>query len=166
MAKPNIAKQKRDGGGGAVMVIPHSVLNSESYLTLSSRAVKLLYDIAMQYNIHNNGCLLASWRHMSQKRGWTSAEQLSKAKKELLEHELIVETVKGHRPNKASWYGITWCALDPLDGLEISVTHWPRGAYAHWKQSSKKTKRSPPGRKKKIDVLSPYHSPLRRVIGP
>ena len=168
MSKPSLKeiKRKRDGGGGAVLVMPHCVLNSEAYLTLSGRAIKLLYDVAMQYNTHNNGALLASWRHMSEKRGWTSAEQLNKAKVELVDHDLVVETVKGHRPNKASWYGLTWLALDSINGLEISSTNWPRGIYARWRQTNHKPKRSPPGRTKKIDVLSPCYGQIKPVLRP
>ena len=92
-----------------------------AYISLSSRAVKLLYDVAMQYNTYNNGALLASWRYMNEKRGWTSADQLAKAKAELIEKALIVQTVQGLLPNKASWYGITWLALDNIKGLEISA---------------------------------------------
>ncbi|GBG15388.1 TonB-dependent receptor [Novimethylophilus kurashikiensis] len=139
------AKRKRDGANGAVLLVPHVVLNSPAYLTLSGNAIKLLYDVAMQYNLTNNGMLLASWRYMSEKRGWTSSEALSKAKAELIAHDLLVQTVQGLRPNKASWYGLTWYALDDIKGLEISPQAWPRGAYAHWKPPvATKPKRIPP----------------------
>lgn len=141
----NEIKRKRDGAGSALLVIPHVVLKSPAYITLSSSAKELLIDIAMQYNTHNNGALLASWRYMSEKRGWTSSAKLNKAKKELIEHDLLVETVQGKRPNKASWYGLTWHALDDINGLEISTQAWPRGAYAHWKPLGiKLSKRTPP----------------------
>jgi hypothetical protein len=139
-------KQKRDGGDGPILVLPHIVLNSEAYKTLSGNAVKLLCDIAMQYNTWNNGSFLASFRYMSEKRGWTSADALAKAKKELIERELIVQTVQGQRPNKASWYGCGWLALDDLKGLEIIAKNWPRGAYARWKQPPKIIKRKPPAK--------------------
>lgn len=148
MSKPNRrtkdAKQKRDGSGGAILLVPHCVLNSQAYMTLSGSAVRLLFDLAMQYNVHNNGALLASFRHMSEKRGWASADTLNKAKAELLAHDLVVETVRGQRPNKASWYGLTWLALDQIDGLEISAQSWPRGAYARWMPPDGKPKREPP----------------------
>ncbi len=142
------AKEKRDGLGGAVMVVPHCVLNSAAYLSLSGNAAKLLWDIAMQYNVRNNGALLASWRYMSEKRGWTSADSLSKAKFELIEHDLIEQTVQGRLPNKASWYGVTWLALDNIKGLEVEPQSWPRGAYMRWKPSGNaKPKRKPPQKK-------------------
>jgi len=150
MAKPTLkqARQKRDGSNGAVLLMPHVVLNSAAYVTLSGQAIKLLYDVAMQYNTHNNGALLASWRYMSEKRGWTSADALNKAKSELIAHDLLVQTVQGQLPNKASWYGLTWYALDSIKGLEVSAQSWPRGAYAHWKPSADmKPKRKPPLRK-------------------
>ena len=136
MAKTSLKeiKQKRDGGGGAVLIMPHVVLNSTAYLSLSSRAIKLLYDLAMQYNTYNNGSLLASWRFMSEKRGWTSADQLAKAKAELIQKLLVVQTVQGLLPNKASWYGLTWLSLDPIKGLEITANNWPRGSYARWQK--------------------------------
>lgn len=63
-------------------------------------------------------------------RGWKSKETLNNAKKELLGACLIVETVKGARPNKCSLYALTWYALDDCDGkLDISARSFPRGAY-------------------------------------
>jgi hypothetical protein len=136
MAKSSLKeiKHKRDGGGGAVLIMPHVVLNSAAYLSLSTRAIKLLYDLTMQYNTYNNGALLASWRYMSEKRGWTSADQLAKAKAELIAKLLVVQTVQGLLPNKASWYGLTWLALDNIKGLEITSSNWPRGSYARWQK--------------------------------
>ena len=137
MAKTSLKeiKHKRDGGGGAVLIVPHVVLYSAAYLTLSGRAIKLLYDLTMQYNTYNNGALLASWRYMSEKRGWTSADQLAKAKAELIDKLLVVQTVQGLLPNKASWYGLTWLALDNIKGLEITPNNWPRGSYARWQKT-------------------------------
>lgn len=131
--RAKIAKTKRDGSGGAVMLIPHVVLCSEAFLTLSGNAVKLLIDIAQQYNVKNNGALLCSWRYMSEKRGWKSPDTLNRSRAELLDHQLICQTVQGRMPNKASWYAVTWAALDKLDGLEIEPSGFPRSAYAHWK---------------------------------
>lgn len=133
--KPNPAL-KRDDSKGAVMVIPHYVLNSDAYKTLSGNAVRLLFDIAMQYNTRNNGALLASFRYMSEKRGWTSADSLNRALKTLEERLLIVKTVQGCMPNKANWFAIGWAALDDLQRLDIAPQAFPRGKYAHWKPTS------------------------------
>lgn len=133
------AKAKRDGEGGAILLIPHVVLNSPAFTTLSGTGVKLLIDIAAQYNVRNNGALLCSWRHMSEKRGWKSQDTLNRARQELVERGLICQTVQGRLPNKASWYGITWCALDDLKGLDIKPQGFPRGAYRHWQPAPLKT---------------------------
>ena len=67
----------------------------------------MLIEFSRQYVKDNNGRLLASTRFLKI-RGWNSADVIHKAKLELVEAGLIYETVKGHRPNKASWYAITW----------------------------------------------------------
>lgn len=131
--KKSIYTANRDDPKGAVIVIPHYVLNSNAYKTLSGNAVRLLFDIGMQYNGNdNNGALLASWRFMSENRGWTSASSLKNALNELEERLLIIRTVQGHRPNKASWFAVGWAALGSNKKLEIKVQNFPRGKYAHW----------------------------------
>ena len=85
---------------------------------------------------------------MSEERGWTSSDALNKAKAQLLEHDLLEQTVQGRLPNKASWYGLTWLALDNIKGLEIETQSWPRGAYARWiPRGNTKPKRKPPKQK-------------------
>ncbi|WP_263770550.1 hypothetical protein [Propionivibrio soli] len=120
-------KEKRDGG--AFITVPLSVLTSRAYIGLSPRARMLLFDLFIQYRGDNNGDLCAAWKFM-QPRGWRSEETLQKAKRELLDAGLIVETRKGARPNKASLYAVTWCALDHCGGkLDISPAAFHRGAY-------------------------------------
>lgn len=55
---------------------------------------------------------------------------IQRAKDELLAAGFIFETVKGQRPNKASWYAMTWYPLDPHPGYDYGVTAaFERGAY-------------------------------------
>ena len=123
----NGAKGKRDGG--AFIAIPLSVLNGGAYLLASAHARMLLFDLAVQYRGNNNGDLSAAWSQMHA-RGWRSKETLTKAKRELQELGLIVETRMGARPNKASLYAVTWHALDDCGGkLEITAHSFQRGAY-------------------------------------
>lgn len=120
-------KEKRDGG--AFMLVPLSVLNSRAFIEASPYARMLLLDLFMQYRGDNNGDLCAAWKFM-RPRGWRSEETLQKAKRELIDLGLIVETRKGARPNKASLYAVTWCALDHCGGkLDISPQSFARGAY-------------------------------------
>ena len=60
-----------------------------------------------QREVDDNGRMLLSSRYLAP-RGWRSPEVITRAKRELLEAQLIFETVKGSRPNKASWYAVTW----------------------------------------------------------
>lgn len=121
------AAEKRDGGGH--VAIPFAVLNGAAFIGLSAKARMLLFDLAAQYRGNNNGDLCMAFKLMKP-RGWKSEETLGKAKLELLESGLIVETRKGARPNKCSLFALTWYALDDCDGkLDISARSFPRGAY-------------------------------------
>ena len=117
----------RDGGGFAA--IPWSVLDCSAYASLSHPARSLLMEIARQFVRDNNGRLLASAAYLS-KRGWTSSDVVTRAKRELMQAGFIHQTVQGHRPNKASWYAITWRALDRLPGFDHGAAEsFERGAY-------------------------------------
>lgn len=121
------AADKRDGG--QFFAIPHSVLNGAAYLSVSSHARMLLFDLIAQYKGDNNGDFCAAYS-MMQLRGWKSTHTLLKAKKELLNAGLIEETRKGARPNLASLYAVTWLALDDCNGkLDITSAGFHRGAY-------------------------------------
>lgn len=114
---------------GRFLALPYAVLISRAYLSLSPHAVKLLIDLGVQYNGRNNGDLGIAWRLM-RLRGWRSEETLAKAKRELLQTQLIVETRKGGRPNRASLYALTFFALDHCDGkLDIAPPGFPYGAW-------------------------------------
>lgn len=117
----------RDPGG--FVALPWSVLDSAAYSNLSHPARSLLLEIARQYVRDNNGRLLASAAHLS-KRGWKSSDVITRAKRELLSAGFIHETVKGQRPNRASWYAVTWMALDKLPGYDPGAAEtFKRGAY-------------------------------------
>jgi hypothetical protein len=131
--------QSRRGGGrdpGGFLALPWSVLDSSAYQSLSMHARALLLEVARQYVRDNNGRLLASRAYMAQ-RGWNSVDMLTKAKRELLEGGFIFETVKGHRPNRASWYAITWQALDTHPDFD-------QGAAAAFRRSAYLDGSSPP----------------------
>lgn len=125
--------RKRKGGagreGGRFIALPHAVMESPAYLRLSHHARALLLEFAFQYRGDDNGRLLCSGNQLAA-RGWNSNDTITKAKRELLEAGFIHETVKGHRPNKASWYAVTWQTLDRLDGYDPGAAKsFRRGAY-------------------------------------
>ena len=120
------ARARRDGITFAPM--PSVVLNSTQYAALSAPSVKLLVDLAAQFNGHNNGHLAAAWTVM-EKRGWRSRDTLGKAMAELLRAGFVVQTRQGGR-HAASLYGITFHALDSTERLDVRERDFPRGAWA------------------------------------
>jgi hypothetical protein len=129
----NARNPKRKGydsnrDSGAFIAMPWSVLDCPAYARLSHPAKALLFEVARQFVKDNNGRLLISRAYMA-KRGWKSSDTITNAKRQLLEGGFIYETVMGHRPNKASWYAITWMGLDKLPGYDV-------GAYEGFKRSA------------------------------
>ena len=121
MANGRNPKSRGSGrDAGRFIAIPWVVTDCENYKRLSANARSLLLEVVRQYNSRNNGRLLLSKSYLS-KRGWKSSDMISKGKKELLDGGFIYETVKGHRPNKASWYAITWQPIDKLDGYDYGA---------------------------------------------
>ena len=114
------------------LMLPHNVLNHPAFVSLNSRAVKLLLDIAVQYNGRNNGDLCAPLSLMSL-RGWNSSDQLHKAKKELVRNELIMVSRQGGI-NKTTLFAVTWVPVDECNGkLDIAAT---RTAPVKWNDRS------------------------------
>jgi hypothetical protein len=128
MAKRNrYSTQTRDSGG--FVALPFAVIDSAAYRGLSVHARALLIEIARQLRGDNNGMLLCSKAYMLT-RGWKSSDMLLKCKTELLNARLLHQTVMGYRPNKASWYAVTWMGLDKLDGYDHDLAcTFERAAY-------------------------------------
>ena len=103
------------------VMFPCDVLNHEVFRTLSPKATKLLIDIAAQYRGSNNGDLSATLSLMRD-RGWNSSDQLNKAKKELVEKDVIRVARQGGL-NKCNLYALTWFPIDECKGkLDIAST--------------------------------------------
>ncbi|MBI3376591.1 MAG: hypothetical protein HY017_33155 [Betaproteobacteria bacterium] len=94
-----------------------------------------MIDIAMQYKGHNNGKLVACAKYLKP-LGWTSADTITRAKRDLLNSELLIETRKGRCPNRAAWYALAWYALNQLDGLDINPAHFERMRTAYHRGTS------------------------------
>jgi hypothetical protein len=118
---------RRDPGG--FVAIPWSVLDSPAYFELWHPAKALLMELARQCKPGNNGRLLLSSRYL-RSRGWKSPRVIGQAKRELLQGGFIHETVKGGFPDKASWYAVTWRAIDRHDGYDAgALASFERGTY-------------------------------------
>jgi hypothetical protein len=130
MSKPKSRRHgssSRDAGGFAP--IPWMVLDSPAYQRLSHPAKALLLEIARQFHGDDNGRMIVTLAYLKP-RGWTSSDVIARAKMELLDAGLLHETCKGHRPNRASWYALTWLSLDKLDGFdEGAAAGFVRSAY-------------------------------------
>jgi hypothetical protein len=127
------------------VALPWTVLDCTAYGLLSHPARALLMEFARQFVRDNNGRLLASAAYLS-KRGWKSADVITRAKRELLVAGFIFETVKGQRPNKASWYAVTWRALDKLPGYDPGAERcFERGAYQRGAPAENASLRPPRG---------------------
>ncbi len=131
MANGRSSRQKGDSGrdAGGFIALPWSVLDCLAYRRLSMHARAMLLEVARQFVKDNNGRLLMSRAYMAT-RGWKSMDMLNKCKAELIEAGFIFQTVQGHRPNKASWYAVTWRILDKLPGYDAGTEQlFKRGAY-------------------------------------
>ena len=98
------------------------LLDCDDFISLKGNSIKLLIDIAQQYNGYNNGDLCASLSIMK-KRGWNSNQQLSKALKELIDKNLIMQTKQGGLNIGPNLYAITWQPIDDCKGkLDVKPT--------------------------------------------
>ena len=98
------AKNRRYAG------IPHDVMGSAPYCGASGNALKLLLELARQYNGYSNGDLSAAFSVLKS-RGWRSKRTLSRCLTELMERGLIVKTREAvgelfhtHAPRSPLWW--------------------------------------------------------------
>ncbi len=154
-----VSRKKRGKGtsdrdGDAFVALPWVVLDSAAFQSLSHPARSLLLEVARQYGRSNNGKLLCSAAYLS-KRGWNSAGVIHRALRDLIDRGLLHMTVQGHRPNKASWFALTWYAIDHLPGYDIGALEtFPRSAYRFWQPPPKNA------------CLSPSEAVARPAIAP
>ncbi|MCL1483659.1 MULTISPECIES: hypothetical protein [unclassified Marinobacter] len=128
MAQDPRARATGKAGNGRFLAIPHSVLNSDAYRGLKGWGVRLLVDIAGQYNGKNNGDLCAAMTVM-EPRGWKSNSSLGTALSALLAAGLIEQTRQGGR-NRCSLYAVTWHSIDDCGGkLDVRPTKAPSARY-------------------------------------
>ncbi len=160
MANGRNPKRKGDSARdpGGFVALPWAVLDCPAYGLLSHPARSLLLEMARQVVVDNNGRLLASRAYLA-KKGWKSADVIHRAKAELIAGGFIFETVKGHRPNKASWYAVTWRKLGKSSDFDYGAERaFEQGAY-------KRNAALSPGQRKSA-ILSPSGGTERAAIAP
>lgn len=113
--------------GGHVR-LPFELLDSAAFMGASHRATALLLELARQLNGRNNGHLqlTTSWL---KKRGWGSVDQIQKAKYELIERGLTIQTKQGGLNVGASLYGVTWLQISNFVGLDVSSKDYHPGKW-------------------------------------
>jgi len=176
MANKSRIDESRVPGGH--IALPWSVVDSAAYRNLSYTGKALLIELARQYVRDNNGRLLLSQRYLAG-RGWKSGDVILRAKRELLDAQLIYQTVQGHRPNKASWFALTWYTLDRLPGYDDgAVQGFRRGMYATAPLSPPKPTRedlfekwrdagaASPAKPRAQKILTPVHAVAEVTIAP
>ena len=153
----------RDQGG--FIALPWTVLDCPAYGRLSMYARALLFEVARQFVRDNNGRLLLSRAYMAT-RGWKSNDMLNKCKAELLDGDFIFETVMGHRPNKASWYALTWRSLDKIPGYDAGTEQlFRRGAYQQ-NMPLKNASLTPPHGTGKPAIAPPHGTERKPTVPP
>lgn len=137
-------RQKGRRESGSFVLLPHAVIDSPAWRHCGGTAIKLLCDMARQFNGRNNGDLCAA---VSVVPG-LAPETRTRALRELRHYGLLILTRQGglHGP---SLYALTWQPIDECSGkLETEATRRPPG---DWK-GDKSTFRPP---RKKMPVRIP-----------
>jgi hypothetical protein len=99
---------------GTFTSLPHHIQDSEAFISLSPKAVKLFINMLRDYCGYNNGDIACTFK-MMQKRGWKSDQHMRKARDELLDKGFIVRTRIGDR-RRPNLYAFTWWGIDECGG--------------------------------------------------
>lgn len=121
----SLRKSKGRNPSGSFARLPHMVMDSEDFRTLSGGALKVLLGLLRQYRGTNNGDLSATFTQ-AEIWGVGSKTTLAKALRELQEHSLIICTREGRfiKPGGCcALYALSWFQIDECGGkLEVAST--------------------------------------------
>lgn len=105
---------KRKKGSRRFIGIPYNVAATRQFCNLKPLELKLLVELAFQYNGSNNGNLTAAHASLKE-RGWTSSGSLHKALKGLLSKGWVMVTRQGwKRRGRPTLLALTWEGIDEL----------------------------------------------------
>ena len=114
-----------DGNHSAM---PHAVMDSNAFVGATDMARSLLFPLIRQHNGLNNGHLHLASKWLK-KQGYKSSS-IYKAKDELIERGLIIQTKWGGLGIGASLFALTWLPISNFIGLNIEPSGYLRGAWA------------------------------------
>lgn len=121
----NRKKAKGRQERGTFALIPHAVMDSKDFRSLSGSAMLVLMSLLRQYRGNNNGDLSAEFSRANE-WGIASKSTLAKALAELQECNLIIRTREGCFTNpgaRCALYAITWQPINECGGkLEVEAT--------------------------------------------
>jgi len=121
-------KAPREKVYGRYTPTPHDVLESIAFIGCSVRAKAMIFELLRQHNGYNNGHFQLALKYL-QKRGWKSADQIQKAKTELINRGLIIKTKLGGLSIGPDWYALTWLDITDFSGLDIRPKEYHRGGW-------------------------------------
>lgn len=124
-----IQKRPVEAISGLYGAIPHAVLDSVAFMGANYPAKALLFDLLRQHSGNNNGHLHLSFSWLG-RRGWKSRDVIQRARAELIERNLMIQTRQGGLNIGASRYAVTWLRISNFVGLDIQSKDYHPGAWA------------------------------------
>lgn len=123
-----MAKKLPESIAGSFSAIPHVVLDSQAFTGATTSAKALVFAIIRQLNGRNNGHiqLSSSWL---KRQGFTSST-IYKARDELIERGLIIQTKWGGLGIGVNLYAVTWLTISNYVGLHITEAGFRQGEWA------------------------------------
>lgn len=139
---------------GSFLSVPHAVMDSSAWRQCNGTAIKLLLDIARQFNGRNNGDLCAAASVLP----GLAPETRTRALRELRHYGLLLLTRQGGLFGP-SLYALTWKPIHECGGkLETGATVKPPGT---WKGD--KAAFRPPDRKTPVRIPNPAATDSEQV---
>jgi hypothetical protein len=151
MSRPKRWKEKGRRESGTFVLLPHDLIRSLNWRNASGNAIKLVIELASQFNGTNNGDLSAPFSSM-RASGWKSSGTLKRAEQEALHYGLIEKTRQGGL-NRCNLYALTWKPIDECKRkLDVSPTRVASGAWR--KDASLFEKKTPVRKSNNADAVS------------
>lgn len=122
-------KRPAEAVNGQYGAIPIALLNSAAFMGASYPAKALLFELIRQHNGKNNGHFQLAFAWLA-KRGWKSRDVIQRAKAELIERGLIIQTLQGGLNIGPTLYAVTWLTISNFVGLDIQSKDYHPGAWA------------------------------------
>ena len=130
--EPKRSKLKRrpeEAITGTYGAIPHTVLDSPAFMGAGHTAKALLFELMRQHTGINNGHYQLSFSWLK-KRGWNSRDVIQRARSELIDRGLIIQTRYGGLNSGPSLYAVTWLQISNFVGLDIQQSNYHPGAWS------------------------------------